>query len=55
MEQLLILIPALACPIGMGVCMWLMGRHMHGSEKSAEPTPADSARDRESGATAERL
>lgn len=42
MEQLLLLIPVLACPIGMGLCMWLMGRHMRGreGESGAEPPSA---------------
>lgn len=42
MEQLLLLIPVLACPIGMGVCVWMMARHMRGRDKesSAEPPSA---------------
>lgn len=40
MEQLLPLIPALACPIGMGLCMWLMSKHMRGDEKKEPESPS---------------
>lgn len=39
MEQLLLLIPVLACPIGMGLCMWLMGRHMRSREEGPGVKP----------------
>jgi hypothetical protein len=45
MEELLLLVPLLACPIMMVAMMWLMGRGMSGGRKEqkseAEPTLAD--------------
>jgi hypothetical protein len=37
MEQFLLFLPALACPVGMGLMMWLMMRGRGGSEQSATP------------------
>lgn len=36
MTHLLYLLPALACPVGMGAMMWLM---MRGGKSSKVPTP----------------
>jgi hypothetical protein len=45
MEELLLLVPLLACPIMMVAMMWLMGKGMSGGKKEqkseAEPTLAD--------------
>jgi hypothetical protein len=42
MENVLVLLAVLACPVGMGLCMWLMARGMRHdkSEPQAEVPPS---------------
>lgn len=41
LTTLLPILVALACPIGMGLMMWMMGRNMGGQTMSAAPSEAD--------------
>lgn len=44
MEQFLYAVPLLACPLGMGLMMWLMSRKGHGHDAAQPDTAADLAR-----------
>jgi hypothetical protein len=47
MESVLIAVAALACPVGMGVMMWLMARGMRerGGDEAQEPASLGALRD----------
>lgn len=44
MEQFLYILPALACPVGMGLMMWFMSRGMGDRKRDAQPGSIDDLR-----------
>lgn len=52
MRDLVPYLGVLACPLGMGLCMWLMNRGQRGT-RSAAPPSLDELRDQHRRASAE--
>lgn len=45
METALVAIAVVACPVGMGLCMWMMARGMRGQQKEESAGPQASVAD----------
>ena len=45
METVLVGLAALACPLGMGLMMWFMGREMRGPRKEHTPASIETLRE----------